>query len=144
MANYQKRINLLIQVPINKQKLLKALKKQFSDFLSQETDENFVFANMTPGIINDALNKLKSKNSSGPDKISTKYSYIRNIHILVVSNISSIHILAVSIYQKYLHIISIHILEVSTYYQYPYIKSIHLLSVSIYWQYPYVKSIHML
>ena len=144
MANYQKRINLLIQVPINKQKLLKALKKQFSDFLSQETDKNFVFANMTPDIINDALNKLKSKNSSGPDEISTKYSYIRSIHILVVSNISSIHILEVSIYQKYLHIISIHILEVSTYYQYPYIKSIHLLSVSIYWQYPYVKSIHML
>ena len=31
---------------------------------------------MTPGIINDALNKLKSKNSSGPDKISTLKSII--------------------------------------------------------------------
>ena len=33
----------------------------------------FVFANMTPDIINDALNKLKSKKSSGPDKISTNF-----------------------------------------------------------------------
>ena len=32
----------------------KGTKKQFSDFLSQRTDENFVFANMTPDI-NDAL-----------------------------------------------------------------------------------------
>ena len=30
--------------------------------MSQGTDENFVFANMTPDIINDALKKLKSKN----------------------------------------------------------------------------------
>jgi len=38
--------------------------------MSQGTDENFVFANMTPDITNDALNKLKSKNCSRPDKIS--------------------------------------------------------------------------
>ena len=30
--------------------------------MSQGTDENLVFANMTPDIINDALKKLKSKN----------------------------------------------------------------------------------
>jgi len=41
--------------------------------LSQGTDENFVFANMTPDIINDALNKLKNKNSFGPDKTSTNF-----------------------------------------------------------------------
>ena len=35
------------------------------------TPENFVFANMTPDIINDALSKLKNENSSGPDNIST-------------------------------------------------------------------------
>ena len=52
-------------------KTIKGTKKHFSDFLSQGTEENFVFANMTPDIINDALKKLKSKNSSGPDKIST-------------------------------------------------------------------------
>ena len=52
-------------------KTIKGTEKRFSDFLSHETDENFVFANMTPDIINDALNRLKSKNSSGPDKIST-------------------------------------------------------------------------
>ena len=45
--------------------------KKFSDYLSKKTDENFVFANMTPDIINDALSKLKNKNSSGPDNIST-------------------------------------------------------------------------
>ena len=46
------------------------------------TDENFVFANITPDIINDALKKLKSKNSSGPDKISTKFAkvYHTNYH----------------------------------------------------------------
>ena len=44
--------------------------KKFSDYLSEKTDENFVFANMTPDIINDALSKLKKKNSSGPDNIS--------------------------------------------------------------------------
>ena len=42
-------------------KSIKGTKKQFSDFLSQGTDENFVFANMTPDIINDALKKVKSK-----------------------------------------------------------------------------------
>ena len=46
-------------------------KYKFSDYLSEETKENFIFANMTPTIINKALNKLKNKNSSGPDKIST-------------------------------------------------------------------------
>ena len=39
-------------------KTIKGTEKQFSDFLSQGTDENFVFANMTPDIINDALRKL--------------------------------------------------------------------------------------
>ena len=42
-------------------KTIKGTKKQFSDFLSQGTDENFVFANMAPDIINDALKKLKVK-----------------------------------------------------------------------------------
>ena len=42
-------------------KTIKGTKKQFSGFLSLGTDENFVFANMTPDIINDALKKLKSK-----------------------------------------------------------------------------------
>ena len=47
------------------------LAKKFSDYLTEKTDENFVFENMTPDIINDALSKLKNKNSSGPDNIST-------------------------------------------------------------------------
>ena len=34
--------------------------KKFSDFLSEKTDENIVFANMTPVIINDALSKFKN------------------------------------------------------------------------------------
>ena len=40
---------------VTSMELLRALKKQFSDFLSQGTDENFVFAKMAPDIINDAL-----------------------------------------------------------------------------------------
>jgi hypothetical protein len=46
-------------------------KKHFSEFLNESCRENFVFANVNHSIINDALNKLKSKNSCGPDKIST-------------------------------------------------------------------------
>ena len=45
--------------------------KHFSEYLSEECRENFVFANVTPNILLDALNKLKNKNSSGTDKIST-------------------------------------------------------------------------
>ena len=46
-------------------------KNKFSNYLSEETKENFIVANMTPIIINKALNKLKNKISSGPDKISS-------------------------------------------------------------------------
>ena len=57
------------------------LAKKFSDYLTEKTDENFVFANMTPDIINDAINKLKNKNSSVPDNIST------NLLKLIMSSI---------------------------------------------------------
>ena len=55
-------------------KLAKSIPKSnklFTDYLDNPTTENFVFANMRPDIINEALSKLKNKNSSGPDKIST-------------------------------------------------------------------------
>ena len=45
--------------------------KCYSEYLMNPSSENFVFANTTPFIINEALKKLKSKNSSGHDKIST-------------------------------------------------------------------------
>ena len=46
-------------------------KKHFSDYLGNPCNENFVFANMNHNIINEALSKLKNKNSCGPDGIST-------------------------------------------------------------------------
>jgi hypothetical protein len=46
-------------------------KKHFSEFLNEPCNENFVFANINESIIREALKKLKNKNSSGPDGIST-------------------------------------------------------------------------
>ena len=54
--------------------------------MSQGTDENFVFANMTPDIVNDALKKLKIKNSSGPYKIST--NLLKSIIPIIMGPIS--------------------------------------------------------
>jgi len=45
--------------------------KTFSDYLSEESRENFIFANVTPNILKESLCKLKNKNSSGGDGIST-------------------------------------------------------------------------
>ena len=47
-------------------------KNNFESYLGNATEENFVFANITEDIVMDTLKLLKSKNSSGPDKISTK------------------------------------------------------------------------
>ena len=47
------------------------LYKYISDYLSEETNEKFIFSDMTSTITNKALNTFKNKNSSGPDKIST-------------------------------------------------------------------------
>jgi hypothetical protein len=44
----------------------------FESYLGDPVDENFIFANITEEIILDTLKLLKSKNSSGHDKISTK------------------------------------------------------------------------
>ena len=46
-------------------------KNHYSKFLSNPCSEQFVFGNVTPTIIEDALRKLKSKNSAGPDKVSS-------------------------------------------------------------------------
>ena len=45
--------------------------RPFSDYLSNPVKENFVFSNMRPDIILEALKKLKNKKSSGHDKISS-------------------------------------------------------------------------
>ena len=47
-------------------------KKDFSNFLTNPCNEQFVFGNVTPTVIYTALKKLKSKNSTGLDKISSK------------------------------------------------------------------------
>jgi hypothetical protein len=55
-------------------KLAKAIPKSdkhFSEYLTDPCPENFIFANTTHSIINEALSKLKGKHSSGPDNIST-------------------------------------------------------------------------
>ena len=47
-------------------------KNDFESYLGRPIEENFVFANITEDIVMDTLKLLKSKNSSGSDKISTK------------------------------------------------------------------------
>ena len=49
--------NFFAKIGSDLAKTNKGTKKHFSDILSQGTEENFVFANMTPNIINDALKK---------------------------------------------------------------------------------------
>ena len=44
----------------------------FETYLNESINENFVFANITPEIILETVSKLKPKNSSGKDNISTK------------------------------------------------------------------------
>ena len=44
----------------------------FETYLKEPSKENFVFANITPEIILETVSKLKPKNSSGKDNISTK------------------------------------------------------------------------
>ena len=44
----------------------------FETYLNESINENFVFANITPDIILETVSKLKPKNSSGKDNISTK------------------------------------------------------------------------
>ena len=39
--------------------------------MGEEVQANFIFPNISPDIINEALSKLKNKDSSGSDKIST-------------------------------------------------------------------------
>ena len=46
--------------------------KDFSEYLSEEIKENFVFAKITEEIIMTNLRKMKSKSSSGPDNLSSK------------------------------------------------------------------------
>ena len=45
--------------------------KDFSEYLSEEIKENFVFANITEEIMTN-FKKMKSKSSSGPDNLSSK------------------------------------------------------------------------
>ena len=46
--------------------------KSFQEFMGEPIDQNFIFQHITPEIIFSTLSKLKPKNSSGHDNISTK------------------------------------------------------------------------
>ena len=63
--------DFFVNIGPNLAKAIPKSKKHFSEYLSEPCNENFVFANMNHEIITDALGKLRSKNSSGLDKIST-------------------------------------------------------------------------
>ena len=49
-----------------------ASNRPFTDFLGDQVLENFIFANITPAHLSKIIGTLKTKNSSGPDFISTK------------------------------------------------------------------------
>ena len=63
--------NFFVNIGPNLSKVIPSPAKSFAEYLCNPSSENFVFANTTPSIINEALKKLKSKNSSGHDKISS-------------------------------------------------------------------------
>ena len=46
--------------------------KQYSDFLGNQTLEDFIFSKVTPELLTDIAGKLKGKSSSGADNISSK------------------------------------------------------------------------
>ena len=48
-------------------------KKNFNEYLPEETQEAFVFANITYTKILDSINKLRPKNCAWPDNISSEY-----------------------------------------------------------------------
>jgi hypothetical protein len=58
----------------------------FKEFLGDQTSQNFVFGNVTENIILENVKKLKSKNSSGPDNISSKL--LKEIIHLIVKPLS--------------------------------------------------------
>ena len=63
--------NFFVNIGPNLSKVIPSPAKSFTEYLCNPSSENFVFANTTPLIIDEALKKLKSKNSSGHDKISS-------------------------------------------------------------------------
>ena len=63
--------DFFVNIGPNLSKVIPNPTKSFTDYLCSPSSVNFVFANTTPSIINEALIKLKSKNSSGHDKISS-------------------------------------------------------------------------
>ena len=52
------------------------------NFLGDATEENFVFAQMSPDVLLDISKKLKPKHSSGPDNISS--SLLKKILPIIV------------------------------------------------------------
>ena len=46
--------------------------KHFTEFLGERVVNNFIFAPVTPQLLNEIVGKLKPKRSTGPDNISTK------------------------------------------------------------------------
>ena len=73
-------------------------KKHFSEYLSDPCAENFVFANINHEIVNEALGKLKNKNSCGPDNIST--NLLKAISSTIMAPLS--HILNLSFKTGYI------------------------------------------
>ena len=62
----------------------------FETYLNESMNENFVFANITPDIIFETVNKLKPKNSSGKGNIFTKILNRIDSSIFVLSQTKNI------------------------------------------------------
>ena len=65
-------------------------KKHFTDYLTEECRENFVFANITEEIIIKSTSDLKSKSSSGPDCLSSKL--LREIILGIAKPLSHVNL----------------------------------------------------
>ena len=60
----------------------------YSDYLGDWTEENFIFGQVTPELVTEIAGKLKSKSSCGPDNISTKL--LKHILPLIIEPICHI------------------------------------------------------
>lgn len=64
--------NFFVNIGPNLAKKIQESDTKFSDYLSNPVDETFTFANVTPTIVFETLNHIKSKSSAGTDSVSSK------------------------------------------------------------------------
>ena len=71
-----------VNVDPNLANLIPESDKTFNQLFNDPVNEKFLFANLTPEMVLESVNKLQTKNSAGKDNISTKL--LKDIIICIV------------------------------------------------------------